>query len=52
MISTLLVGMALAAGGERDEPTAVIEELADIEAHPGTTTWDRAVTFHLLVAYD
>jgi len=28
------------------------EELADIEAHPGTTTWDRAVTFHLLVAYD
>jgi hypothetical protein len=52
VIAALLAGLAFGAGGYADDATAVVEELAGIEAHPGTATWDRAVAFHLLVAYD
>lgn len=52
MIGPLLVGAALAAGTPEDGAAAVQEELASIEAPAGTNVWDRAVAFHLLVAYD
>jgi len=43
----LLLLLGLARAGDD-----VVAELKAIEAAPGTTTWDRAVAFHLLLAYD